>query len=297
MSDPAIPTQPLALPAPGGDDKPPPTSAAPPTRPRQAESRGAGFVLTALAVALLFAGLTWVWTQQQQFAETADVAALREQLRTLQLRLTQAEQRQPAMPATTDLRPLEARLSALEQRPAAIATDPALADRLAALDQRVLAAERAAARTVRLARLQRAAIALESGQPLGELPGAPPTLARFAAAAPPTEAALRLAFPATAQRARSASQGMASEPGIGDRIWQRVLNLVTVRAGDTVLIGTPAAIILGQASERLGSGDLAGALAALDALDPAASAAIADWRTAAASLLAARTALSAMMAE
>ena len=75
MSDPAIPAKSLALPAPGGDDKPATTSAAPRARP--ADSRGAGFVLTALAVVLLFAGLTWVWTQQQQFAEAADVAALR----------------------------------------------------------------------------------------------------------------------------------------------------------------------------------------------------------------------------
>ncbi len=294
MSDPAIPAKSLALPAPGGDDKPATTSAAPRARP--ADSRGAGFVLTALAVVLLFAGLTWVWTQQQQFAEAADVAALREQLRTLQLRLAQAEQRQPATSAATDLRPLESRLSALEQRPAAVAADPAMAGRLAALDQRVLAAERAAARTLHLARLQRAVIALDAGQPLGELPGAPPALTRFTSSAPPTLTALRLDFPAAAQRARAASPTADSEQGIGARIWQRVLNLVTVRAGDTVLVGTPAAIVLGQASERLGSGDLAGAVAALDALDPAGSAAIVDWRTAATSLLAARSALAALMA-
>ena len=113
---------------------------------------------------------------------------------------------------------------------------------------------------------------------------------------PPTLTALRLDFPAAAQRARAASPTADSEQGIGARIWQRVLNLVTVRAGDTVLVGTPAAIVLGQASERLGSGDLAGAVAALDALDPAGSAAIVDWRTAATSLLAARSALAALMA-
>ena len=348
MSDPAIPAQPLAAPGAGADGKlltapvakpdpdarpampapsaaarprppeprpPPPGPPAPgPPPPGRAESRSAGVVLTALAVALLFGGLAWVWSQQQQFAETTDVAALREQVRTLQQRLTQVEQRPTtvaaapgpaatgpaaAVPAATpaaDLRPLEARLAALEQRPAAVTADPAMADRLAALDQRMAQAERAAARTARLARLQRAAAALEAGQALGEIPGAPAALARFATIAPPTETALRLAFPAASQRAGAASQTASLEPGIGERIWHRVLSLVTVRAGDTVLVGTPAAIALGQAGERLGAGDLAGALTALDGLDPAAGAVIADWRAAAASLLGARGALAAMLA-
>ena len=329
MSDPAIPTQPLAVPGSGADAKLPPapvakpaaaaapmpagSSAAPaarrPPEPGQPgsgapASRSAGVVLTALAVALLFGGLAWVWSQQQQFAETTDVAALREQLRTLQQRLTQVEQRPAAVPAAAvpptapaiDLRPLEARLAALEQRPATVAADPAMADRLAALDQRVVQAERAAARNVRLARLQRAAAALEAGQPLGEIPGVPAPLARFATIAPPTETALRLAFPAASQRARAASETPKAELGIGERIWHRMLNLVTVRAGDTVLVGTPAAIVLGQAGARLGAGDLAGAMMALDALDPAAHATIADWRASAASLLAARAALATMLA-
>ena len=348
MSDPAKPTPPIAAPGSGADGKPSTApvakpavgarpgmpvaasatapagtsgapSAARPSEPRVPEvsrpspgrpaSRSAGVVLTALALALLVGGLAWVWSQQQQFAETTDVAALREQLRTLQQRLTQVEQRPAAVPAVVptsvpavvpaavDLRPLEARLAALEQRPAAIAADPGIADRLAALDQRVLQAERAGVRSVRLARLQRAAAALESGQALGEIPGAPAALARFAFTAPPTESALRLGFPAAAQRARAASQIPGGEPGIGERIWHRMLNLVTVRAGDTVLVGTPAAIGLGQAAERLGGGDLAGAVAALDALDAAASAAIADWRASAASLLAARAALATMLVD
>ena len=71
--------------------------------------------------------------------------------------------------------------------------------------KRRLAASEKAAR--RIAQVQAAAMALDAGQKLGDLPGAPPALARFADAAPPTEAALRLAFPTG--RARGAG-GLAS---------------------------------------------------------------------------------------
>ncbi len=274
-------------------------------------------MLTALAVAMLIGGLAWVWSEQQDAARTAvppaDVAALREQLRTLQQRLAQLEQRpaQAAAPAV-DLRPLEARLAALEQRPppppaapaAPAAPDPAIADRLGALDQRVAQAERAAsqagqeamARAARLARLQAAAAALAAGRPLGEIPNAPSALARFAATEPPTESALRLAFPEAAQRARAASRSAEADQGVGERIWQRVRNLVTIREGDTVLLGAPATAVLAQAQARLTAGDLAGSVAALDGLDAQAAAAIAEWRGRAEALLAARAALAGMLA-
>jgi len=276
-------------------------------------ARRAGAVLTALAVAVLAGGLAWVWSEQQQATlnavPPADVAALREQLRTLQQRLAQQEQRPvPAAAPAVNLRPLESRLTALEQRPAAPAVpagpDPAITDRLATLDDRLAKAERAAtqagaeaaARAARLARLQTAEAALEAGRPLGEIPDAPAALARFAAAAPPTESALRLAFPEAAQLARAASRSAEANQGVAERIWQRVRTLVTIREGDTVLLGSPAATVLGQAQARLNVGDLGGAVAALDGLDPPAAAAIADWRGRAEALLAARTALAGMLA-
>lgn len=285
-------------------------AASPPSSHTAPTSRRAGAVLTALAVALLLGGLAWVWSEQQHAARTAvapaDVAALREQLRTLQQRLAQVEQRPaPAAVTPVDLRPLEARIAALEQRPAApAAPDRAIADRLGALDQRVAQAERAAsqagqdaiARAARLARLQAAAAALEAGRPLGEIPNAPAALARFAATEPPTEAALRLGFPEAAQRARAASRTADADQGVGERIWQRVRNLVTIREGDTVLLGAPATTVLAQAQSRLTAGDLAGAVAALDGLDAEAAAAIAAWRGRAEALLAARAALAGMLA-
>jgi hypothetical protein len=150
-------------------------------------------------------------------------------------------------------------------------------------------AEAAASRALAL---QGAAAALEAGRPLGVIAGAPPGLARFAAAAPPTLAGLRQDFAAAASSAQAASQPAEPE-GLGARMWQRVAGLVTVRRGADVLVGSPAAYTLGIARQRLDAGDLAGAVAALDGLDPAAAAAMAAWRGRAQSVLDARAALAA----
>jgi len=307
MSDPATPVPPLA-PLPHG--KVPPGAVSAPALPRPAAPMPAArrpfVVLTALAFAMVIVGMVLLWQRHMQLEESSatrtDVGALREQVRSLQQRITQLELRitqldqrpAPLTAQSVDVRPLEARLSALEQRPAAIAdADPALAGRVAALDLRLLQAEQQGARTARLARLQRAALALEAGQVLGEIPGAPAALARHAATPPPTEAALRLAFADAASRARAASSGDAGA-GIVDRVWARLRGLVTVREGDAVLVGSPAAVVLGHAAQRLAAGDLAGSVAALDALDPGAAAVMAGWRRDAAGLLAARVALAEM---
>ena len=103
--------------------------------------------------------------------------------------------------------------------------------------------------------------------------------------------------PIAAQRARDASRAGGEEAGIGDRVWQRVRALVTVKEGETVLLGSPAATTLGLAGEKLAAGDLAGSVAALEGLDPGAAAEMAAWRGQAEALLAARAALSKMAAE
>jgi hypothetical protein len=283
---------------------PEPTTAKGTPAPKSLPSaRGPGVVLTALALALLTGGMFWSVAQQQDLAarmavQESDAVALREELRAVGRRVVALENRPAPLPAEArpiDLRPLEARLAALESRPAAAAATPdgAAADRLAGLEARLARAEQAAARAPALARL---AAALEGGRPLGLLPAAPPALARYATIAPPTEAGLRLAFPEAARRARDASRPPAAA-GMAERLWQRLSGLVTVREGDAVLLGSPAAAVLGQTAQRLAAGDLAGAVAALDALDAAAAGAMAGWREQATGLLAARAALAAMMAE
>jgi hypothetical protein len=292
--------------------------------------RGALPVLSALGFVLLVGGLAWTWNQQQvlrqQVAEQAaavaldpaHLAALQNGLATLQQRLSVLEQR-PAAPAvdlgalesrlsaleqrpaapTVDLGALASRLSALEQRPAAPAVDlGALESRLKAMEQRLTQSEQAqtsvAASAGRIARLQAMVAALEAGQPLGELSGAPAALTRFATASPPTEAALRLSFPAAAERAEAASRPSTQGQSLARRMWQRAQSLITVRQGDKVVIGAPAAIVLTSARERLEAGDLAGAVAALGQLDGPAAQAIADWREQARTLLDARAALAQM---
>jgi hypothetical protein len=199
-----------------------------------------------------------------------------------------------------DLGPLEARIAALEQRPPAAAIPSAndnFAPRLTADEARLATLEKTAGapaqladRANRIARIQSALVALSAGQPLGELPGASPALARYATTAPPTEAALRLAFPAAAQAALAADHPAAGEPFL-ERVWAEAQDLVTIRQGDHVLIGDPAAGVLVRAQSALDAGDLAGAAAAASTLNRPAAQALAPWLGQVRGLLAARAAL------
>jgi hypothetical protein len=241
-------------------------------------------------------------------------------LGTLEQRLAALEKR-PA----PDLGPIEARLGVLEQRPT---VDPQVAARLdamaarldslaarsqtdtetlgkridanaARLDKLDAASGRVSAvadRAARLARLQSAEAALAAGQPIGELPGAPPALARFAAAKPPTEAELRLAFPAAERAAREASRPDTEGKPFLSRVWTRAQELVTVRQGDHVVVGDPASGVLARAKAALNAGDLAGSVAALSSLEGETKQAMADWLAQAQALLEARAALSDMAA-
>lgn len=254
-------------------------------------------------------------------------------LRPLEAKVAALEAR--PQPAPTNLKPLEDRVAALEARPqpppAASPADlaalsgrldqvaskqDALAGRLgtetaavgARLDKveaRLAAAEQAASEVAglsgtakRLGRLQAASAALDEGQPLGAIPGAPPALARFANQPPPTLGALRLGFPAAADAAHEASQPAITEnqPFL-DRLWTRAQQAVTVREGTRVVLGDPIAGVLAKARQRLDAGDLAGAVQALDGLAGPAAAAMKPWRDQAQALLDARAALAKLAAD
>ncbi len=233
----------------------------------------------------------------------------------LTARLTSVEQR-----PGPNLAPLEARIAALEARPPADSqlagridalsaradsletalrtAQSDLARRLDAAEARVAAAERNAGqipaladRVGRVARVQAAQLALDAGQKLGDLPGAPAALARFAAAPPPTEAALKLAFPPAAREALAAARPPTEGKPLLARLWAETQDLVTVRQGDRVLVGDPAAGVLERARAALDAGDLAGAVAAVGTLTGAPAQAMAGWLADARALLEARAAL------
>jgi hypothetical protein len=219
-----------------------------------------------------------------------------------------------------NLAPLEARIAALEAKPTADsqlagridalsaradsletalrAAQSDLARRLDADEARIATAERNAGqvstladRLGRLGRVQAAQLALDAGQKLGDMPGAPPALTRFANAAPPTEATLRLAFPQAAREALAAARPPSEDKPLLARLWDETQDLVTVRQGDRVLVGDPAAGVLERARAALNAGDLSGAIAAVAALSGPPAQAMAPWLTDARALLDARAAL------
>ncbi len=263
----------------------------------------------------------------QPAIDPARVETLEQQANAQSGQLRQLQQR--PVPTPPDLRPLEQRLAALEQR--AIAPNEgasrgdlvalagrvdqvtgrqdalgtreqadvaSISARLDALDAKLgtnakLAGQLGslADQQTRSARLQAASSALNAGQPLGELPGAPPAVQRFAQAAPPTQASLRLSFDEAAQSAQLASQPPVEDKPFLDRVWARAQQSVTVRQGDRVLLGDPIAGVLEHAKQALDAGDLTGAVAALDQLAGPAAGAMADWKAKAQALLDARAAL------
>jgi len=210
----------------------------------------------------------------------------------LEKRVAGLEQRQPP-----DLQPLVNRLAALDARQQQAGAE--LSARVAALenaDRTVQAdlAHRADAATATArhgALVEIASLALAAGQKLGDIPGAPPALARFADAPPPTLASLRLAFPAAAREALAASRPATEGKPLATRLWAQAQDLVTVRQGDHVLVGDPAAGLLERARSALDAGDLGAAVADISSLQGAPAQAMSGWLAQAQALLAAKAAL------
>jgi hypothetical protein len=207
-------------------------------------------------------------------------------------RVAALERRQPP-----DLQPLTNQLAALETKQQQLGAE--LSARVAALENADRSiqtdlthrADAATATAKRGALIESASLALAAGQKLGDLPGAPPALARFADAAPPTMANLRLSFTAAAREALAASRPPSDGKPLMTRLWTQAQELVTVRQGDHVLVGDPAAGLLERARSALDAGDLDAAVADIGSLQGAAAQAMAAWLAQARALLAARAAL------
>jgi hypothetical protein len=216
----------------------------------------------------------------EQKALSPTEGASKGDLNTLAGRVDQVAGRQDAIGTReqSDVAAISARLDTLDAK---FQTNAGLAGQIGSL----------ADKQSRAARLQAASAALDAGQPLGSLPGAPPALQRFAQTPPPTEAALRLSFDDAARSAQLASRPAVDDKPFLDRVWARAQQSVTVRQGDRVLVGDPIAGVLEHAKQALDAGDLAGSVTALDGLAGPAAAALAPWKADAQSLLDARTAL------
>jgi hypothetical protein len=270
---------------------PAPAVAAPPVvvRPR----RSLWPVAFTLGFLVLAGGEAYLWYNAQAHrADATALAVLRAQMDDLRAAQASAAPAADSVTVQADLAQkyaaLAAQLSAVQAQAAgdhgALSLLQANSANLGQLTQRMGL----------LNALGTARLALDAGQPLGQIPNAPPALAQFATVAPPTEAQLREEFPAAARAATEASLSSNGATGFWAGVRMRLEGIITISNGNQVIFGPPAAAALNAAGQALDYGDLAGAVAALQDLGPGAKQAMAGWLGQAQALLAARAALVAM---
>ncbi|MDP4034374.1 MAG: hypothetical protein Q8P60_16285 [Pseudorhodobacter sp.] len=243
-------------------------------------------------------------------AETAlapQFAALETRLRDLEKRPTADGGVSAAALAAfeRDLEALRTEVEAQRAAGVALATDAAAAAeaaqaRLAEAEAKAQAMARDAAVTAALGHLR---AAIESGAPYGDVltdleaagQDLPAALREGAQAGVSSLSALQAAFPAAARAALEASIRV----GMGDTWTDRVTALLRSQTGVRSLTpreGADPDAVLSRAEAALREGDLAGAVAEVQALPPEGQAAMADWRLLAERRLAATDALAAFTA-
>lgn len=109
----------------------------------------------------------------------------------------------------------------------------------------------------------------------------------------PTRNELAARFPAMAEQARRAERGGASDDAV-DRALDNLRGLVRVRPAPGEVTGEETAAVLARAEHRVGTGNIAGAVAALEALTGSAAEAAQSWIEAARARLAAEEVLAAL---
>ncbi len=195
---------------------------------------------------------------------------------------------EPAPRATPSLPASPPAASAMTAPPssAAPAADSALSDRVARLETASSHVSDAAAEALAAASLSSAAqgpgpFDQDVGAYARLVPGDPDlaALAPLAARGAPTRAALAAAFPDLASAAAAASRTPGERAGYLARIWAELGRVVIVRNVDPGAGGVDG--LLARAQLAASAGDLAAAARDVDALPPAARAALADWRAAA----------------
>lgn len=286
-----------------------PPSPPPPPPPRAAKSAPAAArrksiwpVIGIIGFLVLAAGEGYLWYLDQTATKTAaasqapiadqqmQIGNLQNQIAALQQSAAKVQPAPDSIAVQADLGEkvavLNAEVAALQTQ---IATDHAAVTTLAANSTDLT---KLTAKIESLNALASARMALDSGQPLGNIPNAPPALAAFATTPPPTMAALLLSYPDAAQKADSASTEKATKNSFWARVVARLESVITISNGNRVIIGSPAAAITAEAGTQLDAGDLSGAVDTLTQnLSPTTQAAMGDWLNQAQSLLAARAAI------
>jgi hypothetical protein len=279
---------------------------------------GLGFLVLAAAIFYLW---QYPSTPSEQTDDRSAIQAVAQKLADIDTRLNNLEQR-----PTPDISKIAARLDALEGHAAdqsrlAARMDTlsgriealsgrgqsdidlakqqvaALASRVAALEANTTSGEAVTRKLNRLARLEEASLALAAGRAIGDVPDAPASLARYAHVPPPTEADLRLRFPEAERAALAARQPDQNDAPFLDRVWDRAQGLVTIRRGENVVVGNPAAVTLTHAKTAIDAGDLSGAVAAVESLKGPPGQAMSAWLSDAKALLEARAALAQLAAQ
>jgi hypothetical protein len=295
-TEPAPPTVPEPLPQPRPAASPP-IAATPPVKVPARRSRGFWPALGVIGFLILASGEAYLYRLHQLIPDNSTaIAVLQAQVADLQTDLQQAARStQPAPDSVTVQADLAQKLANLNAQVTALtaqaASDHAAVASLAASNVDVT---KITARMTLLSSLNAARMALDAGQPLGNIPNAPPALAQFATTPPPTQAALVLGFPAAARAANIASVEKLEGVSYWSKVRARLESLVTITNGSHVVIGAPAAAIVARAGQLLDAGDLGGAVAELGNLSPTTQAAMGGWLIQARALVAARSALIAM---
>lgn len=285
-------TEPLSGPIPAMAALPPPLPAVPPAR-KEKPRRSFWPVLGVIGFLILAGGEVFLWRLHQMIPDhSGQIAALQSQITALQASETRAA---PAPDSMTVQADLAEKFAALNAQVGAMQTQVA-ADHgtLTQLSANTTDMTKLTAKISLLSTLEDARMALDAGQPLGDIPDAPPALAKFAETAPPTQAALLLAYPDAARAADNASVARVQKGKFWLGVVSRLENLITISDGAHVLVGAPAAAITSQAGALLDAGDLNGAVDTLNGLSPETQSAMGTWLQQARDLLAARAAIIAM---
>jgi hypothetical protein len=297
--EPAVPEPPLAAPV---------VETAPAVEPEPVKKarRAVWPVFFVLGFLILAGGEGYLWTLYKSLpGDSGAITALQSQVAALQQAPAPAPQTPPPVASAAPAPPAADNITVqanLAQNLAAVTAQVNAMETQIAADHGTLTTLQAnqtdltklSAKIALLNRLDAARMALEAGQPLGDIPNAPPALAKFAGTPPPTESALILAFPAAARAAEAASVARNNNGSYWRVVLARLENLVTISDGSHVIIGAPAAGVIDQAQELLNAGDLAGAVAQLQTLSATTQAAMGGWLPQAEDLLAARAAIIAL---